>query len=175
MATIKQVLSGRALIGAYRTTSKSGIQPDDAKLLSDLQALGFASFQDFFDQSELANWKELARCYTWEGTCDLCAGRQRGCCVESANFGWYTASKQRHEVEKVIGSVRQRIQSATVAHLDSLRSRANGYRIFYNWRHSPNHLPPNCAYRLVKLAEPSIDIYWNMSTSPDDSEHLGDD
>ena len=155
------IIEGRKLIEAYRS-SKSN---DTEKITTDLEGLGFSSLQDFFDWNKIANWQELVRCYTWEGNCDLCRGRLRGCCDASFELSWQeqiVSDKKAHDMIPTLAEWKVKIEKATPKNLAEINSRSNPYMVFFSWHGYENKTPPNCAYTLVKLADPAFDFLWEM-------------
>lgn len=170
---IGKVILGRQVVEAYRlhkTTTHD--------LESDLQALGFSSITDFFNHNQLANWQELVRCYTWEGTCDLCRGRMRGCCDDAlTDLSWdttFSLDKISFDMVSTLAKAKQNINKATSKDIDILNDRSNPYLVFFSWNGYKDHVPPNCAYRLIQLSQPALDIYWEMYHR-DKTEYKGRD
>jgi hypothetical protein len=75
MADIDRLLAGRQLIDVYRQRqAQLPIVDESAKLLSDIQALGFEDIQDFYNFNRQLCRAEYDKKCTIEGECDLCAG-----------------------------------------------------------------------------------------------------
>jgi hypothetical protein len=75
MADLDSLLAGRQLIDAYRERqAQLPIVDESAKLLSDIQALGFEDLSDFYKFNSQLCREEYDKKCTIEGECDLCAG-----------------------------------------------------------------------------------------------------
>lgn len=85
----KKVLKGRKAVDKYRKLHfelhqgdwHPGIPEAHTPLLNQLKTklkkLGFASLDDFFEQSKKANYEILRSYYVLTGECDWCVGRKR--------------------------------------------------------------------------------------------------
>ena len=80
MIDIKQILSGRKIVDAYRKEQmKEGVKDTSVKLLKDIQALRFEDVGAFFGANKKAIEEDMQRCVKFVGVCDFCVGREPGC------------------------------------------------------------------------------------------------
>ena len=75
MADLDSLLAGRQLIDVYRERqAQLPIVDESAKLLFDIQALGFEDLQDFYKFNSQLCLEEYYKKCSIEGSCDLCEG-----------------------------------------------------------------------------------------------------
>jgi hypothetical protein len=140
---IKRIIEGRKLAGKYhqnlasfkkakRILDSANHTTLAAEFESELQAIGFESIADFYEQNRLACLAEVEKCFRLVGECDMCKGRQRGC---------LSCQKDRAQTT---GKVEPNTND------------------FYDWQHFEGHCPPRCSVHFEKIAEPRFDIYWGM-------------
>lgn len=154
----QKILAGRKAVDAYRTAHTAlhskpwhrGIPEEHTPLLNIMlkafKEFGFNTIQELFDASMELNIQTFKECYTLEGNCcHSCHGIRP---AESDNWGcledWY----------------QRRMKETKNETLEPLIT-ADEVRIAYLANPPPQHLPPACTYKIVKIKEPDIDWEWD--------------
>jgi len=154
----QKILAGRKVVDAYRL-SHTQIHKDfineklrnlhvsiEKELINNLRDLGFDSIDDFFDKNNLLNKLTFTECYRWEGECDGCPNRKRGC-----------SEKCFQELCEYDNLHRQKTIS-----LDKINPyvAANFYIEKYGEPDRDGNIIPNCKFKLIEVKKPSIDWRW---------------
>lgn len=99
--TASSVIAGRKAVDDYRAAEQIGKAKDQPArlevMLSQFREQGFYSIEEFFDANKQAIKDDMARCIVYEGKCDNCEGRERGCA--STCYTKHTIGEGKAELE----------------------------------------------------------------------------
>lgn len=159
------ILKGRTIIDAYRAELAKPTHPDNsAKLLLDIQALGFNDISDFYKANNDFVKADAKKCITLSGSCDYCVGRTPSC--EKACF---VSRSKPSPISKTIvfGDVTGRTPLNPTFDADIL-AMIRIFRTFFvaqsggkRAKGQTTPIMPNCAIKANFINDPSIDWDWS--------------
>ena len=164
MVDKEKILAGRKVVDAYRIDRSNPSTPLPTvssdllldKLISDLRELGFNSIDEFFEANEKASIEERNRCARFEGVCDYCEGRKKGCLTTCYERATKPDAKSPTGRTALVAGVRG--DKSIIATHHYWRDYYRSLGIMKKGMVYP--IIPGCSIRTRIIEEPKLDWHW---------------